>query len=330
MNDKQKKQVYFAFILVALALLIYFLYDVFFNSSIWVKSAFIGIVALGIAIFIMIRSGAILFLEESQRAVISRFGRLDRVGGPGWTLIIPGIESYKVVDLRTQTIEVPRQDVITKDGVVINIDAIIYLKVNKNPQDVVNAIISVDNYINASKQYVIANIRDVAGSLTLEEMITKVNEMNSRLKKELQDLTKNWGVSVDAVELREIKVPDAIVDAMNKQKAAVQQKLATIELAEAEREKINAIHSAASNLSDKSISYYYIKALEEMSKGQSTKIIFPMEFTKIAEILSGKMNPDTKDKRKIDAFIEKYNPLIENYIKEHPEIKLEDGNNETK
>jgi len=324
MDKKTKKQFYFIFILAALALLVYFLVDIFMGLNFLVK-AIIGIIAvIAIAIIFTIKSGAILFLEEFQRAVIQRFGRLHRVGGPGWTLIIPGLEKSTIVDLRTQTLDIPRQNVITKDNVMIDIDAVIYLRVDKDPKEIINSVMNVENYKEAARIFIKSNIRDVIGNMDLSDVISNVNDLNQKMKSELKEISKDWGIVVDSVEVKEIKIPDEVIDAMHKQKAAIQRKLAVFEDAAAEKEKIRAIHEAASGLSDTSLSYYYIKALEEMSKGASTKIIFPMEFTKLAGILTGKMNASPSEKSQVDTFLQQYGPMMAKHIeKEAPKETLE-------
>jgi len=316
MNANTKKQFYFLSILLGVALLIYVLVDIILDVALWIKILLIVLLALILFFVIATKTGALLFLSEYERALVYRFGRTNRLSGPGWALIIPWIEKADVIELRAQTIDIPKQDVITKDNVMLNIDAVIYMRINKEPKEMVKSILNVENYRDAAQIFVKSQIRDVIGTMTLNDVIGNINDLNVKIKSELQMITKDWGIVVDSVEVKEVKIPDAVIDAMHKQKAAVQRKLAAIEEAEGEREKIKAINSAASELSDKSLSYYYIKALEEMSRGSSTKIIFPMEFTKLANILAGKLSPKSNEKEKVDDFLEHYGPLLANYLKE--------------
>jgi regulator of protease activity HflC (stomatin/prohibitin superfamily) len=235
--------------------------------------------------------------------------------------MFPWIETFKVVDLRTQTLDVPKQDVITRDNVSIKIDVVIYLYVKKDPQSVINSVMEIDDYKQASQQFIKSSIREVIGGMNLSDVISNINELNKRLVSELAHISGDWGISVESVELKEIIIPDKIVEAMNKQKAASQERLAIVQLAEAEREKIDAINKAASNLTDKSVTYYYIKALEEMSKGASSKIIFPMEFTRLAEILAGKVAPKAGEKSKLESFIDKYGDMLENKLQDMSDEK---------
>lgn len=317
MNDVTKKQIFFVFIIIFSLLLVYFLVDLIFTMDTTAKIIFLVILLIIFFVAIILKTGFVLFLQEYERAVISRFGRLNRVSGPGWAFIFPGIETYKKVDLRVLTLDVPKQEVITKDNVSLKIDIVMYLSVRKDPKSVINSVMAVDDYKQASQLFVKSSVREVIGNMEFSQVIGNINELNKKLVAELAHISQDWGISVESVELKEIIVPDKIVDAMNKQKAASQERLAIVQLAEAEREKIEAINKAASNLTDKSVTYYYIKALEEMSRGASNKIIFPMEFTRLAEILAGKMAPaNPKEKGKLEEFIDKYGDLLENKIKE--------------
>ena len=198
-------------------------------------------------------------MQEYERAVILRFGKLHRISGPGWALTIPGFENYTKVDLRVQTIDVTKQEVITKDNVAIKVDAVIFLSVKKDPKCVANSVLNVDDYKNAAQLFVKSNIREVIGNMNLSDVVSNINELNVRLLKELAKIPSEWGVNVESVELREIIVPDIVIDAMHKKKAAEQERLAIVQIAEAERERISAIDKSASQLGDKSITYYYIK-----------------------------------------------------------------------
>lgn len=321
MDDTTKKQIFFVFILLFILLGIYFLVDLIFSVSNLVKLIFLLVVVLVVIIIIIFKTGFVLFLQQYERAVISRFGRLHRVSGPGWAFMIPGLETFKFVDLRTQTLDVPKQDVITKDNVSIKIDLVIYLYVKKDPQSIINSVMEIDDYKQASQQFIKASVREVIGGMVLSEVIGNINELNKRLVEELAHISGDWGIAVESVELKEIIIPDKVIEAMHKQKAASQERLAIVQLAEAEREKIDAINKAASNLTDKSVTYYYIKALEEMSKGASSKIIFPMEFTRLAEILAGKVMPKPGEKSKLESFIDKYGDMLENKLQNMEEEK---------
>jgi regulator of protease activity HflC (stomatin/prohibitin superfamily) len=279
------------------------------------------IALLIVLIILIVKTGALLLLKEYERAVVYRFGKLARVGGPGWIMVIPLIEEFTVVDLRVQTIDIPKQNVITKDNIMLRVDAVVYIKVKDKTEDIVNSVVKVENYKKAARLFIEANIRDVMGQLSLSEAVSGTGTLNTKLKAELALIAKDWGIAVDAVEIQEIIMPEEVQDAMHEKEAASQKKRAIIELAEAEREKINAINQAASGLSDKSVVYYYIKGLEEMSKGASTKWIFPMEFTKLAGLISGQTSGTKAEQEKMYEFLAKYGPAFEDALEKVKETK---------
>ena len=229
----------------------------------------------------------LLQIIDYQRAVVYRYGKVNRVGGPGWVFLWPGIETYNLVDLRVKTIDVPKQEVVTKDGIQVVIDAIVYLKVKKDNQSVVNSVIEVEDYSQAAQLYVISSLRDVVGSLPLSDVISNIEIINAKIKENLERISKDWGITVDSVEISDVKIPDSILEAMHAEKAAVQQKLARMEKALAHKAEIEAVKEAASGLDDKALAYYYIKAIENMSQGKGSRVFFPAEFSRLAESFSG-------------------------------------------
>ncbi len=259
-----------------------------------------------IIVYLAARFQFLLRLNEYERAVIMRFGQVNRVGGPGWTTLFPPFETYKVVDLRAKTIDTPPQEVITKDGIEVKIDAVVYLKVNPDDQSVINSVVGVDDYVNASRLFVMGLIRNQAGTKTFDELITDVGELNTYLKKELEGLSQRWGVTVEEATITEIVPPEDVQAAREGQQIALQKKLARMESAEAHKAEIEAVRDAAGNLSDKALAYYYVKALEKLGEGQSSKIIFPMELTELAKSITHKQIPQ----QGIEALLRRYAPAI--------------------
>lgn len=295
------KQLIFVLILILIVVAILFVF--LFQEQVLLV-ALAGVFAV-ILLFLVSRYDFLITLKEYERAVVFRFGRVVRVGGPGWTFVIPLIESFRIVDLRSSTIDIPSQEVITKDSVVIKIDAIIYLYVKKDPQSVINSVIEIDDYRKGAEQFVVASIRDSVGELTLQEVISSIDKLNQQVQKRLETIAVSWGVNVDSVEIQSIKLPKELQDALTHQKAAEQEKLARIEKAKAHSAEIEAVREAAENLSDKAIAYYYIRALERLGQGKSTKFIFPMELTRLAESISG-----AKSEGEVEKLLKKYAPVV--------------------
>ena len=287
------------FFLFSLAAIAFTNVDVLAANLVW-------IVLIALFLLIVWKGDLILMLEEYQRAVIMRFGKVKRVGGPGWCIILPFIEKPTIVDLRTQTIDVQKQQVITKGNIELGIDAVIYLKVGKEKESVIKSVIEVEDYRTAARLYVIAALRDVLGSMSLNEIITKIDVVNKNLKEGLKKITLSWGIVVENVEIKDVDIPKIVLDAMHKEKAAEQEKLARMERAQAHEYEIETVKRAAENLSDKAMAYYYIRALEKLGEGKSTKFMFPMEITKLAESIGKGVQSGPG----LEKLFEKYAPAV--------------------
>jgi len=293
----QKGIIFFVLIILLLAVLIMAMnygdaFAFLLNNVLWV--------ALLLAFILFIWRLDILKLKDYERAVIFRFGKLNRVGGPGWALVLPFIESYKYVDLRTKTLDVERQDVITADSIELKIDAVLYLKVKKDNQSVINSVIEVEDFQTASRTFVVSSLRDIVGGMELSEVISSIDKINKQAIDELASIAAEWGVKVISIQIKDLDIPEVVLKAMHEQKAAVQQKLARIEKAMATKAEINAVKEASADLSDKALNYYYIKALEEMSKGKSTKLIFPLQFSNLAQSIGDRVGPKKSDAQTIE------------------------------
>ncbi len=307
MDKRDIKYIVFL-LLVVLAILALFLAvvyaDFFFKNALW-------LIALLLFILIVWKTDLILPLNEYEKAVVFRFGRLSRVAGPGWIFILPIIETAKIVDLRVKTIDIPKQDVITKENVELQIDAVIYIKVKNDKQSIINSVIAVDDFEKASRLYTISIIRNIVGSMTLSELISNIGTLNKKVKTHLEDITKEWGLEIVATEIKDIDVPRTILDAIDREMAAARDRQARIELAEAHKAEIEAVKKAAESLSDDTLAYFYIRALEKLGEGKSTKIIFPMELSNLAKSLS-----KAKTETQIEKLLRKYKPLIDKINKE--------------
>lgn len=289
----------FLVLLLTIGFFVYFL--VFYAESLlFITENFLWIVLL-VLFIAFVWKFEILKLKDYERAVIFRFGKLNRVGGPGWTLILPFVEVYQHVDLRTRTLDVEKQDTVTRDSIEIKIDAVIYLKVKKDKQSVINSVLEVKDFQTAAKTFVIASIRDIIGGMNLSEVISSIDEVNTKLQKELSRVADEWGIRVIAVQIKDLDIPPTVLNAMHEQKAAVQEKLARIEKAMAHKAEIDAVKEAAAGLSDRALNYYYIKALEEMSRGKGTKLIFPLQFSNLAQSIGNRLGGTQSNEQMIET-----------------------------
>ncbi|MAG21869.1 MAG: hypothetical protein CL943_01005 [Candidatus Diapherotrites archaeon] len=304
MASDNLKYVVFIFLIlfgITLAFVFFANADVFMQNILW-----IGLIAL--FLLVLWKSDFLLLLKEYERAVIMRFGKVKRVGGPGWCLMLPGIEAATIIDCRTQTIDVPKQDVVTKDSIELKIDAVIYLKVKSDPQSVINSVIEIEDYKEAVKLYIVSAIRDVIGSMDLPAVIASTDILETKLKMEAAKISAGWGVEVVSVDIKDVDIPKIVLDAMHDEKAAIQRKLARMESAQAHMAEIDAVRKAAESLSDKALAYYYIRALEKLGAGKSTKIIFPMELSKLAEAIGGRVTGASPNN--VEDLFKKYAPAI--------------------
>jgi len=312
MTEQKLKNLFFAIIIFGVLLVVALFLIV--NESI--KQITLIVLIISTFIYLLFATNIILQLKDYERAVIFRFGKVNRVGGPGWTIVLPFIEKPVQTTLRTQVIDVPIQQIITKDNIRLTIDAILFVSVDREKESVINSVVKVEDYKKAATFYVIAMLRDILGEFDMIDVISNTESTNARLTAALKNVAKEWGIKVHSVEIRDIQIPEEIIESMHKQKAAVQRKLAIFEEAESEKAKINAIRDATESLSDKTVLYYYIKALEKVGEGQSSKIIFPMELTALLGSISNKLNSGTTPKinRTEKEKLAEYLPLIQSYL----------------
>jgi len=228
--------------------------------------------------------GKIIFeFKEYERAVVYRFGKFHRTVGAGWQFLIPIIDSFQKYDLRTEAIDVPPQEVITKDGVKLFIDAVMYIKID----DPVKAELNVEeDYRKAVEEYVKGRIRNVIGSMELINLYAKIGEINEILKNEVQEITKDWGVNIMDVELVNVNPPKEVIAAMEAEEIAKRYKDAELEKAKGIQHHLNAIKESAGQLNEQALAYLYMDTMKEMAHGSANKIIFPLELTKAMENIS--------------------------------------------
>ncbi|MGB3907850.1 MAG: slipin family protein [Methanomethylovorans sp.] len=179
---------------------------------------------------ILILSKAIKIVNEYERVVIFRLGRLSGVKGPGLFFIIPVVDTVVKIDLRVITIDVPKQNVITRDNVTVDVDAVVYYKV-VDPSSAVN---EVENYKYATSNLSQTTLRDVIGQIELDELLSKREEVNRNIQEMLDESTDPWGIKVTGVTLKDVKIDDTMLRAIAKQAEAEREKRARIILSEGE------------------------------------------------------------------------------------------------
>ena len=221
----------------------------------------------------------IKILQEYERGVVFRLGRYAGIRGPGLIILIPMLETMRRVDLRTVTLDVPSQDIISKDNVTLKVNGVVYFRV-EHPE---KSIIQVANYLHATEQIAQTTLRSVIGQFELDEILSHRDKINTRLQSILDEQTGPWGIKVSIVEVRAIDLPIEMQRAMAKQAQAERDKRAKVISAEGEFEASKKLAEAAEVLGRQpnAIILRYLDTLKEISSGDgkmSTVIPLPMDF----------------------------------------------------
>jgi len=230
---------------------------------------------LAIVLLILFLSTAIKILREYERGVVFRLGRvLKREKGPGLVIIIPIIDKLVRVSLRLVAMDVPPQDVITKDNVTLKVNAVIYFRV----MDPNNAIIVVENYLFATSQLAQTTLRSVCGQVELDELLTERDKINTRLQEILDKHTDPWGIKISNVEVKHIDLPQEMQRAMAKQAEAERERRAKVINAEGEFQAAAKLKEAAAVIQDfpMALQLRYLQTLREVSAESNSTTLFPI------------------------------------------------------
>jgi regulator of protease activity HflC (stomatin/prohibitin superfamily) len=239
-----------------------------------------------IAVFVilgLILASAIRVLKEYERGVIFRLGRLIGEKGPGLILLIPIIDKMQKVSLRLVVLDVPPQDVITRDNVSIKVNAVVYFRV----MDSNNAVVQVENFLYATSQLAQTTLRSVLGQVELDELLAERDKINKNLQDILDRQTDPWGVKVTNVEVKHVDLPQEMQRAMAKQAEAERDKRAKVIHAEGEFQAAARLQDAAKIMEVNPITLQlrYLQTLAEISSESSTNTIFPIPLDMITPFL---------------------------------------------
>lgn len=229
-------------------------------------------IAVAILMFLLV---SLKVLREYQRAVVFFLGRFQRVKGPGLIIIVPGIQQIVRVDLRTITMDVPTQDVISKDNVSVKVNAVLYFRVI----DPERAIIQVEDYHVATNQLAQTTLRSVLGRHDLDEMLAERDKLNADIQHILDQQTDAWGIKVSNVEIKHIDVNENMIRAIAKQAEAERERRAKVIHAEGELQAAEKLVKAAEILarSPQAMQLRYLQTLTEIAGEKSSTIVFPLE-----------------------------------------------------
>ena len=231
------------------------------------------IIVVGVIIFVVfILLISIRQISEYERGIKFRFGKFKKIMNPGWKLALPIIESYKKVDIRTKAVDVPEQDAITKDNVSIRINAVIYYKVF----DASKCILAVERYQYAVGQLAQTTMRNAVGAVSLDELLSERDKISTEICNVIDEATDPWGIKVENVELKDIKLPDEMQRVIAKVAEAEREKQAVITKSKGEKEAADNLAKAAEVLSAApgALHLRTLSTLNDLSSDQSNTIIF--------------------------------------------------------
>lgn len=247
-----------------------------------------------IVAFIVVILACLKQVNQYERGVVFTMGRYSYVMEPGWRLLIPIFQSFRKVDIRVKAVDVPDQKAITRDNVPVTVNAVIYYKVSAAEK----AIIEVENFQYAISQYAQTTMRNIVGSVTLDELLSKRDEIADRIKEIVDKETDEWGIKVNNVELKDVSLPESMERTIAKQAEAEREKRAVIINSEGELAASANIAQAARTLSETpgALHLRTLQSINDLSSDQSNTVIFmtPVEVLKAFEGFAKKMDNENK------------------------------------
>jgi len=242
----------------------------------------IGIaVALILVAFIAVNS--LRILREYQRGVVFQLGRFWKVKGPGLVVLIPGIQQMVRIDLRIVVMDVPSQDVISRDNVTLKVNAVLYFRV-VDPQ---RAVIQVENFMAATSQLAQTTLRAVLGKHSLDEMLSERERLNLDLQKILDSQTEDWGIKVTNVEIKHVDLNESMIRAIARQAEAERERRAKVIHAEGELQAAEKLAQAAQILATQpqAIQLRYLETLTVIAADKNSTIVFPLPMDIVAPLI---------------------------------------------
>lgn len=230
---------------------------------------------VSILIIVLYLLSAVKIISEYERAVVFRLGRvLPQPKGPGLILVFPPIDRMVRVSLRTETLDVPPQDVVTRDNVTVKVNAVVYFRVI----DPLKAVLEVVNYLYATSQLAQTTLRSICGEMELDELLSHREKLNLRLQEVLDKETDPWGVKVSKVEVKAIDLPEQMIRAIARQAEAERERRAKIIHAQGEYEAATRLREAAETLAKEPVAVQlrYLQTLIEIGAERNTTLVFPL------------------------------------------------------
>jgi regulator of protease activity HflC (stomatin/prohibitin superfamily) len=261
--------------------------DLIFSSSL--------LIPIILILFFFVAS-ALKVVREYERLVVFRLGRLIGQKGPGLVFVIPVVDRLVRISLRIITLDVPTQEVITRDNVTGSVNAVVYYRVI-DPNRAVN---NVEEYKMATAQLAQTTLRSVAGQADLDELLSERDKLNQKIQSILDEATDPWGIKVTAVEIKDVGIPESLQKAISRQATAERERRAVIVQAEGEKEAAGKIAEAAKILNSEEGGFYVrlLRTLPEIASQQGSVIAFPLpiELKHLLPLASGPKAEDKKEK----------------------------------
>jgi regulator of protease activity HflC (stomatin/prohibitin superfamily) len=244
-----------------------------------------------IVLAVVLVSQAIRIIYEWERGVVFRLGRFNRILPPGIQFIIPIIERAVKVDLRVFVVDVPKQEIITKDNVTVKVNAVVYFRV----MDPAAALTRVENYLYATQQVAQTTLRDVVGQSELDELLSHREELNQRLQHIIDAATDPWGIKVDMVAIKDVELPDAMKRAMARQAEAERERRAKVIHAQGEYQAAETLAQAAEIMGRHpgSLQLRFLQTLTEVATERSTIVVMPVPIDILSAFLTDRRRMET-------------------------------------
>jgi regulator of protease activity HflC (stomatin/prohibitin superfamily) len=248
-------------------------------TAVLVVFAVLALLAISLA------GASVRVLREYERAVVFRFGRLIAQKGPGLVLLMPVADRMVRVPLRTVTLTIPPQDVITRDNVTARVDAVAYFRV----VDADASVVAIEDYMRATSQIAQTTLRSVLGKADLDTLLAERERLNEHLQQIIDEQTEPWGIKVVAVEIKDVGIPSDMQRAMARQAEAERDRRAKVINAEAEYQAATRLAEAAELLSANpaALQLRYLQTLSEVGKGEGSTVLLPLPLDVLAPVLRG-------------------------------------------
>lgn len=246
-----------------------------------------------LVVAVVFLSSAIWIFREYERGVVFTLGRFQSVKGPGLVIVVPWIQQVVRVDLRTVVLEVPTQDVISRDNVSVKVSAVVYFSI-VDPQ---KAIINVVNYLNATSQLAQTMLRSVLGKHSLDDMLAEREKLNQSIRESLEAQTDSWGIKVANVEIKQVDLTESMIRAIARQAEAERERRAKVIHAEGELQASEKLFEAARILAQEpqAIQLRYLETLTVIGADKNTTIVFPLPLELISFL--GQLKPPSAPPR---------------------------------